>query len=321
MDRRVQFIDDFPDPKLGSGDIIVEMKVCGLCGTDIEKIHGEYAASKPVIGHEASGIISEIGENIENLKIGDRVFPHHHTPCYDCHFCNMGSETMCKEYKSSNIDPGGFSEFFRVPSWNITKGGILKIPQSVSYEAASFIEPVACCIRGLNRCGISRDSQVLVVGAGPIGLTHVQLLSEMGIDPIVSDISKMRLAFAENQGVSRKYDVTTIDIPRKVRDDTKGLGVDVAIVASRKGGKICLFGVPIIGSVLDYDFSSIFNSEVSIISSYGATEIETRKALKLIEEKKVDPSSLISHRFSLDQFNDALETAIQGNCMKIVITP
>jgi len=127
-DGRVQLIDDFPHPKLGSGDIMVEMKVCGLCGTDIEKIHGEYTDSKLVIGHEASGIIAEIGENIENLKIGDRVFPHHHTPCYKCHFCNNGSETMCKEYKSSNLDPGGFSEFFRIPSWNITQGGLLKIP-------------------------------------------------------------------------------------------------------------------------------------------------------------------------------------------------
>ncbi|MFQ6135462.1 MAG: zinc-binding dehydrogenase, partial [Nitrososphaerales archaeon] len=151
---------------------------------------------------------------------------------------------------------------------------------------------------------------------------------------LVSEINKMRLAFAESQGAFAVYDAGVVDVPSKVKQDTGGLGVDLALVASgspktivqalksvRKGGTVCLFGVPVAGSVLDYDFSDIFNSEVSIISSYSATEAETKAALKMIEERRVNPSSLITHRFRLEEFEEAVKTAMRGDGMKIIITP
>ncbi len=327
-------VEELVPPRLERGDILVEMKVCGLCGTDVEKMHGQYTASKPVLGHEAAGVVADVGEGADDFKVGDRIFPHHHTPCYNCHFCRQGSETMCTEYRSSNLDPGGFSEYFRVPSWNIRQGGVLKLAEDVSFEEASFIEPIGCCIRGLSRCRVSEGDSVLVVGAGPMGLTHLQLLKDIGAKVLVSDINKMRLAFAEDQGAYGIYAAGDVDVPSSVRGDTGGRGVDVAMVASgspkaivqalkavRKGGTVCLFGVPIVGSVLDYDFSDIFNSEVSIISSYGATEAETKAALKMIEERKVNPASLITHRFRLEEFEDAVETAMRGDGMKIIIAP
>jgi len=327
-------VEESSPPVLKKGDILVEMKACGLCGTDLEKMRGRYLASQSVLGHEASGIVSEVGEGVEGFKVGDRVFPHHHVPCYQCHLCRHGSETMCPHYRASNLDPGGFSEYFRVPAWNVERGGVLKLPEHVTFEEASLIEPTACCIRALNRCNISGDETVLVIGAGPIGLTHLRLLSMRGANVIVSDLKATRLEFAERFGVSMIYDAAKTDVPLKIKEQTGGVGADLAVVASgssgaimqalnavRKGGKVCLFGVPAKGSRLDYDFSDIFNSEISVITSNAATEAETKAALKLMEERRLNLTSIITHRFKLDDFESAVQTAQRGDCGKIIITP
>lgn len=327
-------VEESSPPVLRKGDILVEMKACGLCGTDIEKMQGRYVASQPVLGHEASGIAADVGADVDSFKVGDRVFPHHHVPCYECHLCRHGSETMCPHYRTSNLDPGGFSELFRVPAWNVERGGVLKLPEHVTFEEASLIEPTACCIRALNRCSVSGDETVLVIGAGPIGLTHLRLLSMCGATVMVSDINTTRLEFAERLGASMVYDAAKTDVPSKVKEQTRGMGADLVVVASgsseaivqalnavRKGGKVCLFGVPAKGSRLDYDLSDIFNSEISIITSNAATEVETRAALKLMEERRLNLASVITHRFKLSDFEMAVETAFRGNCGKIIITP
>ncbi|MBI2184758.1 MAG: alcohol dehydrogenase catalytic domain-containing protein [Thaumarchaeota archaeon] len=320
-------------PILQAGEVLMEMKACGLCGTDIEKMHGQYAASLPIIGHEAVGVVAEIADKIEGLRLGDRVFPHHHVPCYGCYFCRHGSETMCSHYRATNLDPGGFSEYFRVPAWNINHGGVLKIPEPISFEEASFIEPTACCIRNLKRCQVSKGDTVLIVGAGPIGLIHLMLLKLQGADTIVTDVSSKRLRFAEKLGAQHAISPLETDVTKEVREETKGRGVDLAIVASgnpqaivqalssvRKGGKVCLFGVPVKGSYLNYDFSDIFNSEVSIVSSNAATETETKEALKLLEEQRFKPAPLIA-KFKLSQFHKAVEAAEKQECIKPVIVP
>jgi L-iditol 2-dehydrogenase len=327
-------VEELPLPQLERDDILVEMKACGLCGTDIEKMHGEYTAARPVLGHEATGVITAVGADVDRLEVGDRVFPHHHTPCYGCHFCKHGSETMCSSFRVSNLDPCGFAEYFRVPAFNIQQGGVLKLPESVGFEEASLIEPVSCCIRGLSRCGVSKGDSVLVVGAGPMGLMHLQLLKQLGAHVLISEINPVRLAYAETHGADQIYNAAKTHVSSAVRNDTEGRGVDVALVAAgspktivqalksvRKGGTVCLFGVPVVGSVLDYDFSNIFNSEISIVSSYGSTERETNEALRLIETRQIDVASLITNRFRLADFEKAVEAAMKGDSLKIVITP
>ena len=326
-------LSEVPVPALADGDVLVSMKACGLCGTDIEKLHGEYTAAMPVLGHEAVGVVTSTLGDVGDLKEGDRVFPHHHVPCHRCHYCRHGSETMCKEYRGSNIDPGGFSELFRVPSWNVKGGGVLKLPANVGFEEASMIEPAACCIRALDRCGVGPDDSVLVVGAGPVGMTHSLILLSMKAKVYVSDVIETRLALAGRSGVQAAFDAARADVPTSVRDVTGGRGADLAIVASgsqraiiqalksvRRGGKVCLFGVPVKGSVLDYDIGDVFNSEVSIISSYAATDVETRKALAMMADRRVDFGSLITHRFSLGDFDRAVQTSVKGEGMKTIIT-
>jgi L-iditol 2-dehydrogenase len=325
---------EVPIPSLVAGDVLVKMKACGLCGTDLEKLRGEYTAAMPVLGHEAAGVVASTSGDVGDLKEGDRVFPHHHVPCHHCHYCLHGSATMCKEYRTSNIVPGGFSEFFRVPAWNVAGGGVLKLPASMGFEEASMIEPAACCIRALDRCSVNPDDAVLVVGAGPVGMTHSLLLLANKAKVFVSDVSASRLEFARRSGIQSAFDASKVDVPTSVKELTGGRGADVAIVASgnqgaivqalrsvRRGGKVCLFGVPLKGSRLEYDVSDIFNAEVSLISSYAATDFETKKALDLMTSRHVDFGPLITHRFHLADFDEAVQNALGGKGMKTIITP
>lgn len=325
---------DLPDPVAGPGELVVRMMACGLCGTDIEKLRGEYTAAMPVLGHEAVGVVEEVGGGADGFKQGDRVFPHHHVPCGECHYCKAGSPTMCDRYRSSNLDPGGFAELIRVPSWNLLKGGVLRIPQSLDFEGGALIEPVACCIRALDRCGVASGTSALVVGAGPVGLAHAILLRSQGVEVLVSDVSDWRLKFAERLGVGRPLDARSPDVSDEVRQQTGGRGVDLVVVASgspkaivqalksvRKGGAVCLFGIPPQGSVLDYDIADVYNSEVSIVTSYGATDVETKRAVELMASGKVDFRPLVTHRFPLERFGEAIEASASGQGIKVLVTP
>jgi L-iditol 2-dehydrogenase len=327
-------VSDVPVPQIGGGELLVEMKACGLCGTDIEKARGEYTAALPVLGHEAVGVVTSVAGETIGFREGDRVFAHHHVPCGECYYCVRGDETACKQYRGSNIYPGGFSEFYRVPEWNVSKGGVLRLPEQLGFDVATLIEPLGCCLRALHKCGVGPDNSVLVVGAGPVGILHSILLLSRTAKVMVSDISEPRLAFARRTRVESVIDARRKDVAKEVRERTAGRGADVAIVASgsqkavlqafrsvRTGGKICLFGVPAKGSILDYDLSNIYNAEVSMLPSYGTTDVETAEALSLIAADPERFQPVITHRFHIPEFPSALETAVSGAGMKIVITP
>ena len=329
---RVQ-VGEAEEPVASEGEIVVEMKACGVCGTDLEKIRGGYTASMPVIGHEAVGRVFSVGDAVAGLSVGDPVFPHHHVPCYECYLCNSGSETMCDRYRTSNIDPGGFAERFRVPSWNIEKGGVLTLPEGLEFGVASLIEPVACCLRALAKLKVLQDETVLVAGAGPVGMMHALLLQEIGAKVIMSDVSEERLKFAEKEGVNLVLDARK-DVPGPVMAETSGRGADAAVVATgskdaivqslrsiRKGGQVCLFGVPPKGSILKYDVSELYNAERRLITSYAATEADTKGALRIISANADTFGRLITHRIPLARFDEAVRAATQVEGMKVVVVP
>ena len=323
---------DVPTPTLQRSDILVEMEVCGLCGSDLEKVHGRYSGVPPVIGHEAAGTVAK-ANNVKGIEEGDRIFPHHHVPCYKCYYCKNGSPTMCQDYRRVHYNPGGFAEYFRFLKWNIQHGGLLKLPKGVSFEEASFIEPTACCIRALNRYQAKGNDNVIVIGAGPIGLTLMQLLKIMGAKTYASDLSNVRLSAAKKFGASKTFNPSEVDVAKEIKELTEGRGADLAIIASssskaivqgfnclRRGGKIGLFGVPSKGSILDYDFSDLFIAEKSMISSNAATEEETKIALDYIYKKKIDVNSLITHKFRLEDFEKAVDVASKAESIKVLIT-
>jgi L-iditol 2-dehydrogenase len=240
---------------------------------------------------------------------------------------------MCTNYQNSNIEPCGLSEQFIVPKWNIEHGGVLKLPESVSYDEAALIEPFACCIRGLNKISIKHGDNVAILGAGPTGVMHMLLAKLWGANNIVvSDINQFRLKFVE------KYGVTTVNLNQDsqydvIKEITKNIGTDVTILATgsikafesslkitRRGGKILLFGVPSVGSKFELDLNSIYSNEQIIIPSYGASEIETNQALSLMSDKSIDLLPLVTHRFQITESSDAFKCAHEASdAMKVLV--
>ncbi|HEY7506767.1 MAG TPA: zinc-binding dehydrogenase, partial [Nitrososphaera sp.] len=254
--------------------------------------------------------------------------------CYSCHYCRHDDHTMCPSYQTSNISPCGLAERFLVPEWNVSRGGLIKLPKSVSYDEASLIEPLACCIRAWNKCNFQKGDDVAVLGAGPAGLMHVLLAKVYGARKVfVFDINDFRLDFSRKYGVEA-FKSTTPDLADKIKSATEGRGVDICVVATgsmkallqsfeltRKGGNIMLFGVPPKGSLMSYDMSKLYSSEHSIIPSYAASEKETNEALKLIAEKKADMASLITHRFDISEAAEAVKCAHEAkDAMKVIVT-
>jgi L-iditol 2-dehydrogenase len=329
-------VDDVKVPGLASaGDVLVKMRACGLCGSDLEKIYGEYGMSSGRLGHEPAGEVVAVGKSVKGFAPGDRVFIHHHVACYLCHYCRHGDHTMCPAYQTSNISPCGLAEQFLVPERNVSRGGLIKLPDIVGYDEASLIEPLACCIRAWNKCNFQEGDDVVVLGAGPAGLMHVLLAQAYSARKIfVIDINDFRLRFAGKYGVQTFNSISDKDLAVRIKSATEARGVDVCIVATgnmkallqsfeltRKGGNIMLFGVPPKGSQMSYDFSKLYSSEHSIIPSYAASEIETNEALKVIAERKVDIASLITHRFDISKAAEAVKCAHEAkDSMKVIIT-
>tara|TARA_B100000929_G_C15503587_1_gene418150 strand:+ start:1297 stop:2328 length:1032 start_codon:yes stop_codon:yes gene_type:complete len=328
-------IKNFDTPELTSNEILVKMETCGICGSDVEKVFGQYGQPSMKLGHEPAGIIKQVGNNVKNFKIGDRVFTHHHVACYSttCHECSHGNETMCKQYYKSNLNPCGLSDEYIVPEWNVDHGGVLKIPDHVTFEEASMIEPLACCIRAWSKFYYQKHDSVVVLGVGPTGMMHVLLAKFFEFSKIFClDLNDFRLDFAKKFGVIsiRSDDKSIIST---ILDSTEQQGVDVAIVATgnlnaliqaihviRKGGTIVMFGVPNKGDKIEIDMSVVYSKEVSIVTTYAASDKDTKASLDLISSGKIDVKSLITHKYSLEDSQKAFEHARTGNqAMKIII--
>jgi L-iditol 2-dehydrogenase len=329
-------VDDVKVPEMSSaGDVLVKMRACGLCGSDLEKIYGEYGMTSGRLGHEPAGEVVAVGKSVKGFAPDDRVFIHHHVACYSCHYCRHGNHSMCPSFQTSNISPCGLAEQFLVPEWNVSRGGLIKLPESISYDEASLVEPLACCIRAWNKCNFQKGDDVAVIGAGPAGLMHVLLAQAYGARKVfVIDINDFRLNFAKRYGVQTFNSISDQDLAGRIRPATEGRGVDVCVVATgkikallqsfeltRKGGNVMLFGVPPKGSLMSYDMSRLYSSEHSIIPSYAASEIETNEALKLITERQVDVASLITHRFDITKAAEAMKCAHEAkDAMKVIVT-
>jgi L-iditol 2-dehydrogenase len=242
---------------------------------------------------------------------------------------------MCSAYQTSNISPCGLAEHFLVPEWNVSRGGLVKLPNNVSFEEASLIEPLACCIKAWKKCSIQKGDDVVILGAGPTGLMHMLLAMAFGAGKIfVIDINNFRLDFAKKYGVHVFNPISDHDFANNIKLETCGRGADICIIATgnmkallqsfdltRRGGKIMLFGVPPKGSPMSFDMSKLYSSEHSLIPSYAASEIETNQALKMIAEARLDIGSLITHRFHISKAAEAVKCAYEANnAMKVIIT-
>ncbi len=326
-------IKNIEKPPVGPGDMLVKMRACGICGSDVEKVFGKYGQPSMRLGHEPAGIITQVGSEISNFSVGDRVFTHHHVACYsdDCHECSHGNETMCKKYYESNLEPCGLADEYVVPEWNVKHGGVLNIPDSMSFEEAAMIEPLACCIRAWNKFKHHKNDSVAILGVGPTGIMHVLLAKLYGFGKVFClDLNDYRLNFA------KKFETTTIhsgntNALEQIKSETANQGVDVVIVSTsslnalkdavhfvRKGGTIVMFGVPSKGSNVDLDMSEIYSKGITIVNSYAASDVDTTHALDF---KQINVSQLITHKYNLQECQQAFVHAKSGdNAMKIIIS-
>jgi L-iditol 2-dehydrogenase len=328
-------VEETAKPELGPGDILVKMESCGICGSDLEKVFGKYGQPSMKLGHEPAGEIIQAGSNVTDFKKGDRVFTHHHVPCCDCHFCNHGNETMCPKYYETNLSPCGLSEEYVVPEWNVTHGGVLKIPDTMSFDEAAMIEPLACCVRSWHKFPNKKDDSVAIFGVGPTGMMHIMLAHDKGLDKIFCfDVNDFRLNFAKKYQITAAIKSGDSSGKEKILSETQKRGVDVAIVATgslkafeqavdvvRKGGAIMMFGVPSKGDTMNIDMSKIYSKEITITTSYAASDHDTKEAMELIKSARVDVKSLITHKYSILETQKAFEHAHDGSdAMKIIIT-
>ena len=329
-------IKNIEKPSVGPGDILVKMRACGICGSDVEKVFGKYGQPSMRLGHEPAGIITQVGSEISNFSVGDRVFTHHHVACYsdDCHECSHGNETMCKRYYESNLEPCGLADEYVVPEWNVKHGGVLKIPDIMSFEEAAMIEPLACCARAWNKFSRKKNDSVAILGVGPTGIMHALLAKHYGCGKIFClDLNEFRLDFA------KKIETTTIhpgntNALEQIKSETANQGVDVVIVATsslnalkdafgfvRKGGTIVMFGVPSKGANVELDMSEIYSKGITIVNSYAASDNDTRYAETLISNREINVSQLITHKYNLEECQQAFVHAKSGdNAMKIIIS-
>jgi len=325
-------IENMPKPRIGSDEMLVEMKACGVCGSDLMDWYLKNRTPL-VLGHEPTGIIVEAGEQVQGFEVGDRVFVHHHVGCLVCHYCIRGDYTMCEEFGRTHIQPGGFSEYFRVPAPNL-KIDTLKIPEHLTFEEATLIEPIACCIRALRKCNVQTEDTVAVIGAGTSGIIHSMLSRCFGAGRvIVSDFVDYRLEAAEGFGADVTVNPQKESLIERVKEVTEGRGADLVIVTApnvkafadgikvcRKGGTLCLFAPAQPREQAKMSPHRLFFSEITVIPSYSTSHVETRMALEMLGSGRIRIRELITHTFPLSRIMDAFKTATESKeCLKVVV--
>ena len=326
--------EDLPIPEISDNEVLIKMLACGLCGTDIQKIRGDTVNKPTVLGHEVVGEIVKKGKNVSKFEIGDRVITAIHVPCFTCHYCNKGHYTICEQFRTNNIDPGGFAEFIRIPELHLNHL-THKVSNNVTDEEATLIEPIACCLHGLKQADIRPNDSVLIMGAGTIGILHAQLAKIKGANKvIVSDMSKFKLQKALNVGCDYAINIKEKNIIDEVNKITDGQGVDVIVIAAgvsslvadavnmvRRSGKIIVFSGFDKNKLVTIDVSRFFKDEISIIGTYSVTPYEFPEALDLLEKRKLNTKEMITHVYPLNKLSEAIDisTNPEQPVLKVII--
>jgi len=325
-------LEDVPKPQIGSDEVLVEMKACGVCGSDLMDWYLRSRAPL-VLGHEPAGVIVETGKDVKGFEVGDRVFAHHHVADLTCYYCVNNDYTMCPQFGQTHIEPGGFAEYFKVPAPNL-QIDTLKLPSNMSFEEATLIEPIGCCIRAQNKAGIQKGDNVAIIGAGPNGIIHALLARFSGANQIlVTDIVDYRLKIAQNFGADLAFNPQRDNVVQQVKEVTENRGADLVIVTApsvkavedavqivRRGGKLLLFAPTQPDQYARLSPHRLFFSEITVVPSYSASHIETRIALQLITSRRIKSKELITHRFPLSRTADAFQTAARSKeCLKVIV--
>jgi L-iditol 2-dehydrogenase len=328
-------LEEMPVPETGPDEILLRVISSGICGSDVLEWY-RINRVPLVLGHEIAGTVEKTGPAVKNLKKGDRVAVSHHVPCNKCHYCLSGHETVCETLRKTNFYPGGFAEFVRVPAINIEQKGVYVLPEDVSFEEATFLEPLSCVLRGQRLAGVKKGRTVLVIGSGISGILHIQYARLLGAKLVAAtDISQYRIDAAKRFGADSAFNAKEYS-PEKLKAANDGMLADIVILCAgarsaveqaltsvERGGTILFFAAAEKDLMLSKSINDIFwRNEVTLTSSYAASPKEHLEALELLRSRKVNVKDMITHRFALADAGKGFKlVAGAAGSIKVIIEP
>ncbi len=327
-------LEPMPVPEVSAGEVLVRVHSSGICGSDV--MHWYRAGRGPsVLGHEIAGEIVSVGEGVTGYQPGDRIAAAHHVPCNTCHYCRSGHHTVCETLRKTNFFPGGFAEYLRLPPINVDRG-IFRLPEEMTFEEATFIEPLACVCRGQRIAGMDAGKSVLVIGSGISGLLHIQLARTLGAAVLVAtDIEPFRLSAAKSLGADYVFSGAE-DIPARVRSVNGGRPADIVILTAGavpaikqafgsvdRGGTILFFAPAAQGASVSLPVNELFwRNEITLTSSYAANYDEHMRSMELIRQKRVDVRAMITHILPLSEIGRGFQLVEDAReSLKVIIQP
>ena len=336
---RLQMI---PVPGIGPGELLVRVEACGVCHTDLKKIQHDLLSPPRIYGHETAGVVVAAAPDITSFALGDRVCVFHHVPCLDCFYCRHGDYAQCATYKkvgvTAGFEPagGGFAQFVRVMDW-IVRRGVVKIPDGVDFDRASFVEPVNTCLKAVVKCAPEPDETVLVVGQGPIGLLFTMLLRQRGVENVyATDRIPSRLETSRRLGSREAWDPENVDVAAEIRSRTEGRGADVVVVAasgegiveqaieaSRPGGRVMLFSQTAATEQFRLKGPSLCVEERTVLGSYSASIELQQESADIVWRHDFPLEELISHRLPLKDMEHGIDLARRPGhgSLKLIMHP
>lgn len=323
-------IEERPIPAISDSEILVKMMASGICGTDVMQWYRQKKGPR-VLGHEMAGEIAKVGGGVKGFRKGERVFVSHHVPCYRCHHCAEGNFTACESLHAGNYEPGGFSEYIRIPEQNV-KFGTFPLPEKITYEEGAMIEPLACAVLGHKNLDLRDNHTVLIIGSGISGLLHISLAKMKGCTIIATDVNDYRLQMAREFGADYVFraDAYSTDELKKITGGRlaqrvivcagASQAVDSALSSVERSGRILFFAVP----QRDINIPSLrfWRDEISVSFSYGAAPDDLRKAIELIDAGKIPAAKMVTHKIPLSEIQKGFKLVAEAKeSLKVVIVP
>ena len=339
-DKGVVCVEEVPVPDVGPGEVLIKVAACGICGTDIKKIFQRYVEPPQILGHEVAGTVVAVGPGVTKWKPGDRVMSFHHTPCGECFYCEQRSFSQCRQYKTTGLtagftpNGGGFAQYVKAMSW-VAERGIVALPDNVTFEEATFIEPINTIVKAVDKARVTANENVLVLGCGPIGLQLLMVSKLRTRNLFTSDPIPERRAKSLSLGAMESFDPTSGKLVAAIQARTEGRGADAVLVAvahpalvvealaaARPGGRVLLFAANDPVTKIEFPASAVGIDEKEILGSYSAAIDIQESAAALVLEKKLRVMDIVTHRFPLDRIQEALELAAKptAQSLKVLIT-
>lgn len=326
-------LEELPVPKIGAGELLLKTRASGICGSDLMEWYRVKKAPL-VLGHEITADVVEVGAGVDGFNVGDRVFSTHHVPCGKCRYCLAGHQSVCDLLRTTHFEPGGFAEYIRVPKVNVELG-TLRIPDSMTYDEGSFIEPLACVVRAQRFAKLLAGQTVLVIGSGISGLLHIQLAKARGAARIMAtDISEYRLSAAKQFGADAVIHGSD-DVPAKLKELNDGRlanlvisctgamsGIQQAIKSVDRGGTLLFFAPTAAGVDVPIPLFDYWRDEISVLTSYAGSGDDLKEALELIRDRRVRVADMVTHRLALAETERGFQLTASGqDSIKVIMDP